>query len=253
VRLDLDKHADLDSPLHRWDARMKIVGLFVLAFSFAFVTDLRLVPAMLAVSLGICILSRLPARFLWRRLRYPGIFVLFLAVVLPLFSGGTEIFGLGPVSIKEEGTLAFLLILSRFASIVLIGLVVFGTAEIRTNIEALRAVGLPSILSDMMLFSYRYLDELGETLSKMRRATTLRGFTGDRLRNNLSTFASLLGSLLVRSHERSERVYNAMVLRGYGVERKHSHDFSATRADVAALVFVLVLAAVFVVAEISLG
>lgn len=253
MRLDLDKHADLESPLHRWDARFKIVGLFILAFSFAFITDLRLVPAMLAASLGICLASRLPAKFLWRRLRYPGIFVLFLAVVLPLFSGETVLFGVGPISIKEEGSLAFLLILSRFASIVTIGLVIFGTSTIRTSIEALRAVGLPPILADMMLFSYRYLDELGETLTKMRRATTLRGFTGNRLRSNLSTFAALLGSLLVRSHERSERVYNAMVLRGYGVEKKRGHDFSATRADVAAFVCVLLLAVAFVIAEVMLG
>lgn len=253
MRLDLDKHAALDSPVHRWDARLKVVGLFVLAFAFAFVTDLRLVPAMLAVSLGICLLSRLPASFLWRRLRYPGIFVLFLAVVLPLFSGESVLVALGPVSVREEGVLAFLLILSRFASIVVLGLVIFGTETVRTNVEAMRAIGLPRILADMTLFSYRYLDELGETLSKMRRATRLRGFTGNRLRSNLSTFASLLGSLLVRSHERSERVYDAMVLRGYGVERKRSHDFRATRADKAAFAFVLLLAAAFVVAEVWLG
>lgn len=252
MRLALDKHADLDSPIHRWDARFKIVGLFTLVFSFAFVEELVLLPAMLAISAGLCALSRLPIKFLCSRLRYPGIFILFLAIVLPLFSGDTALLSLGPVSLKEEGSLAFLLILCRFVSIILVGLVIFGTATMQTNIEALRSLGVPSILADMTLFSYRYLDELGDTLTKMRRATGLRGFSGGRMRRNLETLASLVGSLLVRSHERSERVYHAMTLRGYGVEKKRGHGFKARKVDVFALCGVLLLALFFVTLQVTI-
>ncbi|MGH3089107.1 MAG: cobalt ECF transporter T component CbiQ [Rubrobacteraceae bacterium] len=251
MRLALDKHADLDSPVHRWDPRFKIVGLFALAFSFALVEDLILLPAMLAISAGLCLLSRLPIKFVRSRLRYPGVFVLFLAVMLPLFSGETALFGVGPVELREEGTLAFALILCRFVSIVLVGLVIFGTATMHTNVEAMRALELPAILADMTLFSYRYLDELGDTLTKMRRATKLRGFEGGRKTPEI--LSSLVGSLLVRSHERSGRVYHAMVLRGYGIEKKRGHGFKARRADVAGLVSTLLLAAAFVIAQVVLS
>lgn len=224
--------------------------MFVLAFSFAFVTDLRLVPAMLAVSFGLCALSRLPAAFLWKRLRYPGIFILFLAVMLPLFSGEQVLFSVGFLSVREEGVLAFLLIAGRFVSIVLVGLLIFGTATVNANIRAMRALGLPPILADMTLFTYRYLDELGETLTKMRRATRLRGFTENRTKSTLTTFAALTGSLLVRSHERSERVYSAMVMRGYGLENRRPDDFRATTGDLAALGLVLLVAAGFVVGQV---
>ena len=74
MRLDLDEFAHLDSPLHRWDARYKLAGLGALLFAFSFVTDLWMLPAMIAVTAAIYRLSRLPAAFFWRRMRYPGFF-----------------------------------------------------------------------------------------------------------------------------------------------------------------------------------
>ena len=255
MRLALDRYAHLDSPLHRWDPRFRIPALLALAFAFAFVKDLRLVPVILLVSLALCALSRLPVPFLWSRLGYPGLFVLALGVVLPFFSGETVLADLGPLAVREEGSLAFLLIVSRFTAIVLVCLVAFSTSTMRENIAALRSLGVPALLTDLALFTYRYLDELGDSLSRMRRATRLRGFTGARLGANLSTFASLLGSLLVRSHERSERVYHAMVLRGYGSEATEASE-NAVRpraADVAALLAALLAAVLLTAAQVTLG
>ena len=85
----------------------------------------------------------------------------------------------------------------------------------------MRSLGLPGVIVDMTLLSYRYLEELGENLTTMQRAMKLRGFQPKSFkRRNLKVFAQLTGSILIRSYERSFRIYQAMILRGYGSQSK---------------------------------
>ncbi len=253
MKIGLDEYADVDSALHRWEPRSKLVGLMTLIFAFSFVQDLRLLPAMLAVTAVLYTASRMPLSFLLTRLRAPGFFLLIVALLLPFLSGSTVVARIGPLALRQEGCLALLVIVVKFVSILTTGLVLFGTAPFLTTIKAMRALGLPSILADMTLFSYRYLYEVGDDLQVMQTAMGLRGFRahcpGGR---TLGTLASLAGSLLVRSYEQSERVYKAMMLRGYGRAPRLRHEFQARLRDVIALGGVLVVAAGFVAVEISL-
>lgn len=253
MKTSLDGYSHLDSPLHRWEPRLKLIGLLALISAFAFVRELYLLPAMLAAALALLLLSRLPVRFVLRRLRYPGIFILALAVILPLFSGETVLLSAGPLALHQEGLLEFLVIAARFAAILAVGIVLFGTAPLLTNIRALRSLGLPSLLTDMMLFTYRYLHELATDLRAMQTAMRLRGFRAVKPdARSLGGLASLSGSLLVRSYERSEHVYRAMTLRGYGREPRAPEDRQITPRDTAALLCTLTVAAAFVAAEVAL-
>ena len=248
MRLHLDEYSHLDSPLHTWETRSKLIGFLVLIFAFSFVQDLRLLPAMLIVTAAIYAVSRLPAAFRLARLRLPGLFLLMMAVLLPVLSGQTVLFRIGPVIVREEGCLDLLLIAVRFVSILTTGLVLFGTSPFLTTVKAMRGLGLPAILADMTLFSYRYIHEIGGDLEMMERAMRLRGFRGRSFRG-LTALASLAGSLLVRSYERSDLVYKAIVLRGYGQPTRPLDDFQVRPADIAGLFAILLVAAGFVIAE----
>jgi len=48
----------------------------------------------------------------------------------------------------------------------------------------------------------------------MKQARDSRDFGGSRLRQ-LRTMGNMIGTLFIRSYERSERVYSAMVARGF--------------------------------------
>jgi len=254
VRLGLEEHARLDSPLHHWEPRCKLVGLMVLIFAFSSVQDVCLLPAMLAVSSALYLVSGLPVSYLLARLRNAGFFLLAVVILLPFLSGPTIILRIGPLSLRQEGCLDLLLVVGRFVSILTTGVVLFGTAPPLTTIKAMRALGLPPVLADMMLFSYRYLHEISDDLETMERAMELRGFRARHLgTHTLVVLASLAGSLLVRSYEQSERVYKTMILRGYGRSR-HRHDEFPTRPrDVNVLVGALLVAAAFVCAQILCG
>lgn len=249
--LYVDKYAYLDTPLHRWDPRYKLVALMTLVFSFSFVQDIRLIPVMLGVSAILYTLSGLPYAFLLSRLRLPGLFMLAMLIILPFMSGQEVLFRVGPLSVKAEGCLDALLIACRFVSIMTIGIVLFGTTPFLTTVKAMRSLGLPPILADMTLFAYRYLFEISADLKTMQTAMRLRGFRGRR--NSMGTLASLAGTILVRSYEQSDRVFKAMIMRGYGQSASYLEDFQPSyRRGLAGLVVSVLVATAFVAAQLLL-
>lgn len=240
----LDAYAHLQSPMHRWDARYKLIGLLAIMVAMAAVNDVRLLPPMLLLAAGCFALSRLPLRYLLGRLRYPGFFVVAVLLLVPLLAGSSVLVQVGPVAVYREGLLLALLIGARFVSILTVSIVLFGSQPFLTTVQAMHALGLPALLTDMILFFYRYLSDIAAMLERMQRALWLRGFQGHRLRRTtLPTYAALAGSLLIRSYTQSERVYQAMRLRGYGSTARPRTGFTATRTDALALAVALLCAA----------
>ena len=216
-----EAYIDERSHLHSWTPRLKLVSLVLLMFAFATVQQLSLVLPMLIVTAIIYAFSNLPFAFLLKRLRYPGLYILSVVLVLPFASGETVLAALGPLVLRQEGLMTMGLVVSRFLSILTLGFVLLGTTPFLTLLRAVRSLGLPTILADMTLLTYRYLFETADMLSTMQRSMRLRGF-GHRRRllrlegKTLLQLTGLVGTLLIRSYERAERIYKAMQLRGYG-------------------------------------
>jgi cobalt/nickel transport system permease protein len=101
MKLAIDEYASLNSALHRWDARYKLVGLIILVFAFSFVRDLRMLLAMVLVTAAIYIISGLPARFILRWLRFPSFIILVIVLTLPFLSGERVIASLGPLALRQ--------------------------------------------------------------------------------------------------------------------------------------------------------
>lgn len=240
-------------PLGRWDARCRIVALFLLAFAISSLSSPQLLPLAVAVVATFAALSAQPPRQLARRLRYPSLVVLAPVVLLPFVTGTTPAATLGPLTASREGLEAALLIAVRFYCIVTLTLVLLGAAPLLVNIRALRALGLPEIVADMALLTARHIEVHAEDLRRMRSAMRLRGHDMGRFsRRNLPLLAWLTGSLLLRSHERSERVYKAMRLRGYGAERRAATlEFRAGPRDLAGLAVAGLLAALLLGLELA--
>ncbi|MDJ1171225.1 cobalt ECF transporter T component CbiQ [Roseofilum sp. BLCC_M154] len=217
MRLELDTYADLHSPVHHWEPRCKFIGLMGLIFAFSGIQSLILLPIILAITLVLYAISGLPWSFLRQRLRYPGWFLLGIVIFLPFIAGETVLWEWGIFALRLEGCLAVILISVRFVCILVVALILFGTAPFLLMIKAMGQLGLPLVVGDMMLLSYRYLTEFGDRLKTLKIASRLRGFDPKRFSwQNIQTLAALIGTLLVRTYEQSERVYQAMRLRGYG-------------------------------------
>lgn len=254
MKLNINDYINLGSIFHRWDDRYKLIGLLILIFAFSYIRDLRMLLMMLLVTTGIYIISRLPIHFILRWLRFPSLFILVIVVTLPFFSGEQIIASLGPIALRQEGLLSALLITTRFVCIVTVGAIMFGTTPLLNIVKALRALGLPLIIADMVLLTFRYLSELRQDLGRMMTSMRLRGFRQNAFSPaGLRTFGWLSGSLLVRSYERSEWIYRAMILRGYGQSIRSRGEYHARLSDMFILCAIILTAIAFVVGDILLG
>ena len=74
---------------------------------------------------------------------------------------------------------------------------------------------MPDKLSHLLLFTVRYLDVLHREYLRMRAAMKVRGFRPRMDRHTYRSYGYLVGMLLVRSFERSERIMAAMKCRGF--------------------------------------
>ena len=83
-------------------------------------------------------------------------------------------------------------------------------------LSALKSVHVPQVLLNVIYLIYRYLTLLLEEASRVFTAYRLRA-PGQR-GLHFSVWGSLVGSMLLRSMDRAETVYQSMELRGYQPE-----------------------------------
>ena len=117
------------------------------------------------------------------------------------------------------------------------------TTSVVEVLRALRWFRIPALLVATVFFAYRYFYVIGEEAQRMLRARDARsaeipGFRpGRTIRWRASVAGHMVGSLFVRSLERSERVFAAMQARGYQGEHRFldSSRFPAGQAAWAAI------------------
>lgn len=217
--IELDRHAGLDSPIHRLEPRCRLVGSVLLIAGFAAIRSATLLLPMLAVAVAFVVASRIPLGFVARSLRAPMAMVFALGLVLIVAPGGDVVARLGPVAIHSGGLSQVAIILAKLAAIAAVALVLFGAAPLATTVVTMRRLGLPAMIADMAVLSFRALREISVELITMRTAAGMRGMRWRRPRrgapSRLETLARMVGSLFVISHARAEQVHRAMLLRGY--------------------------------------
>jgi cobalt/nickel transport system permease protein len=87
---------------------------------------------------------------------------------------------------------------------------------------------------------YRYIFVIGEEARRLMRARECRSAvagesSGGAVRWRARVLGNMVGSLFLRSYERAERIYDAMISRGYDGELKSLAVTSLRHADYAAL------------------
>jgi cobalt/nickel transport system permease protein len=87
------------------------------------------------------------------------------------------------------------------------------------SLHALRALHVPSVLTATMSFMVRYLYVLLEETSRLQTARAARSAgPGGSVAWRARVLGGMVGTLFIRSYERSERIYAAMLARGYAGE-----------------------------------
>lgn len=247
MHIDIDEKAHLDSMIHRMDIRAKIISILAAAL---IISSCRTIPAALisaAFTFLLTLLSGIPLDYYLRKIYYPLIFLIPLFIFLPFSSGGEVLLSIGIFNVYTDGIFISLLISIKVISIIILVNIMISTATFRDTAAALRTLKIHDKMLNIILFTYRYFFVFFEALRKMRVALTLRGSGKRSTIKSLGSSANLAGSILVRSYEQTERIYQAMLLRGYSGRIVSHKVFIIRGADVflALIIIVVPLAVLF--------
>ncbi|MEU6073426.1 cobalt ECF transporter T component CbiQ [Micromonospora sp. NPDC047074] len=202
------------SPVHRLPPEVKIAAM--VAFTLAVVATPRAAfwafGAYAILVAAVAALARVEPGWLLRRSLIELPFVLF-AVALPFLGAGERVDVLG-LRLSSDGLYGAWNIVAKGTLGVLASLLLAATTTTRDLILGLDRLRCPQILTQIAAFMLRYLDVLVGEARRMRVARLSRG-DDPRFLWQLSGFAAGIGALFLRAFERGERVYLAMLSRGY--------------------------------------
>lgn len=144
-------------------------------------------------------LSRVPPGFLFRRLLLLEPFVIGVAGLALLGPGGVRVFVV--MAVRATLCLATMILLAN-------------TTPFAQILRVLSRLGMPAMLVTSLALMYRYLFVVVDEAQRMRRARLARSFRSGR-RRAWRSLASVVGALFVRCTGRAERIYAAMLARGW--------------------------------------
>lgn len=222
----IDRYEARDSLLHRLDPRVKVVVTLLFILSNVLLPD-GAWPAYLAAWFFLLLavsLARLSPLFVLRRSLLALPFVLAAVSVLFTVPGETRLswqIGTLSLTVSDQGLIRFGSILVRSWLSVQMAILLTATTQFPDLMHALRHLKVPALLVAIIAFMYRYLSVLVDEARRLLRAREARsaqgpqGTAGRSLRWRAQVAGGMVGQLFLRSMERSDRVYGAMVARGY--------------------------------------
>jgi cobalt/nickel transport system permease protein len=116
-------------------------------------------------------------------------------------------------------------------------LLLVATTRFPDLIHALEHLHFPKLIVTIIAFLYRYLFVLTDEVLRMTRARQARSAaaagrqSGGSLRWRAGVAGSMVGQLFLRSYERSDRIYNAMLSRGYSGQIRTLTPHTTSRLD----------------------
>lgn len=253
--ITLGQYYPAESPLHRMDARVKIL------LTFAYIVMLFLVkgiPTMLLVAFLVFLLikmSKVPFKFIFRGLK-AIFFIITLTVVLNMFMlPGRTLVEFGIFKITYEG-----LYMAIFVGIRLV-LLMFGsslltlttkplnlTDGIESILKPLEKIGVPAHeLAMMMSIALRFIPTLLEETDKIMKAQMARGadFESGNIFKRAKAIIPLLVPLFVSAFRIARELAMAMEARCYrgGENRTRMNHSVISKIDYTAIIVFLTVSA----------
>ena len=225
----LDTLASGDTALHRLDPRAKVIvtALFILAvvshdrYAITRLFPFFIFPAALIAA------GNLPISYIARKILLLCPFAIIVGIFNP-FIDRAIVLQLGSVGISG-GWLSFGSIIIRSTLTVGTAFVLLALTGFPAICRALEQLGMPRPFAVQLLFLYRYIFVLTEEAGRAARARELRSC--GKKGQGMTSFATLVGHLLLRTWQRAERIHVAMLSRGFDGSFRSSRKSSFGRRE----------------------
>ena len=248
-----DRFQQQNSLIHQLDPRVKVIITVLFIVANVLLPDgawLGFIAAWLFL-LTIALLAKIPVATVYKRTLI--VFPFMLAAVTVLFTlPGDPLWswqvGSRTIVISDSGLLRFVSIVIRSWLAVQMAVLLTAATSFPDLMHALTHLRVPAILVSIIAFMYRYLFVLADEAMRLMRARTARsaslsgGMGSGSIVWQAKVTGNMIGQLLVRILDRSDRVYQAMLSRGYDGRYLTLHSHQMGRQDwILAAVGVLII------------
>jgi cobalt/nickel transport system permease protein len=220
--------------LRSLDPRTLVLAAAGAAVCFSLIQSSMMACACLLLALALALAGRPPVVVLLKRLALANLFILFIWLTVPVAVPGESIAHFGPLSLSREGLALALSVTLKCNAILLCLLALIADLEPPLVGCALERLRVPAKLVFLFLFTCRYIHAIGEEWQKLQSAAKLRGFIPRTSWHTYRTIGNMLGLTVINSLDRSRRIYEAMLLRGFAGA---FHTVTALKASSRDLVF----------------
>jgi cobalt/nickel transport system permease protein len=205
----IDKYSDRSSAMHDLGAIPKIlISLVILVCILATPIHAAYLLIIYAVFIaGVWFLSGVPTVHILKRLSITIPFIALIALGA-LFANGMA----SPIQ-------RYLLIVAKAVMAIAVLTILTSTTRFPQLMGGFSRLGTPKVISSIMAFLYRYIFILIDEAERLNMGRKSRQLSTSK-RLAWKGRAWMTGTLFVRSLERSERVYRAMLSRGFAGELK---------------------------------
>jgi cobalt/nickel transport system permease protein len=220
--LSLQHYEPGSSLLHRLDPRVKVITTFLLILGVVATPDYAWIayPLLWTLIGSLAAISRLSV---WRLGRLAGLALPFTlaAVTLLVTTPGQPVLRAAGLVVTDTGLGRFLGIVLKSWLSMQIALLLSLTTSSTDILWALKGLGVSETLVAIISLMQRYLTTLKDEAERLLRARAARSGMregvkpGGKLLWQAQVAGGMVGNLFLRSYERSERVYAAMLARGY--------------------------------------
>ncbi len=251
-----DPYLPARSMLHHLDPRLKLL------LALSFILTVALLPAgawpsyllLLALAFSAALAAGMG---LDRLLRRSWASLPFILAALPLlFTAASPLvfnFSSGPlqIQISQSGLDRFLSLAMKSWLSVQAAVILTAVTPFSDLLAAMRALRLPRFLAAVIGLMWRYLFVLVDSTSRLTRARASRSGeavqpgrrVGGKITWRARVTGGLAGNLLLQSMERADRIYAAMLARGYDGEERRATAQSFSLSSWLGLAFALVVLA----------
>ena len=256
----LDRYHYGESPIHHLDPRVKVVVTILFVVSNSLLPDGVWLGFGLSLGFVLLVVAMAQVRLAYV-LKVSALVIPFaLVAVTVLFTTPGDLwvafqFGEWQLTASYPGLIRFVSIFLRSWLSVQMAILLAMTTEMPDLLHALRHLGVPDMLVAIASFMFRYLAVLVDEATRLMRARDARRAGRATGLANVGWQArvagNMAGQLFLRSFERSERVYNAMLSRGFrghfltiNPHHMKTRDWLAAGSSVTFLVMVQIMARV---------
>jgi len=188
-------------------------------------------------------------------LKRSAIFLPFLLAAFPIIFDKTGIplalFSIGELEliVSQNGMLQFVSLAVKAWLTVTAAILLASTTSFTELLQAMRSLKVPPLLVAVFGLMWRYLHLMVDEVDRLTRARLSRSSTspdsrsrtGGTLAWRARVTGSMAGNLFIRSLERSERVYQAMLSRGYDGEIRALGVSAPSRKEILLLVVAIII------------